>query len=107
MVDKINEWYYNKSSNEHVKNEQRLCKGANMTTSRLTVRLPKSDIDILKKYARMNRISVSNLIDRWIKILKAKSKTAIHPDIEKFTGIIPADIDVDQAITEFIMEKNI
>jgi hypothetical protein len=95
-----------KSSNGHVKNEQRLCKGANMTTSRLTVSLPKSEIEFLKKYAKMNKISVSNLIDRWIKILKAKSKTAIHPDIEKFTGIIPADIDVDQAITEYIMEKH-
>jgi hypothetical protein len=77
-----------------------------MTTSRLTVSLPKSEIDFLKKYARMNKISVSNLIDRWIKILKAKSKPTIHPDIEKFTGIIPADIYVDKAITEYIMAKH-
>jgi hypothetical protein len=81
-------------------------KGGNMTTTRLTINLPKSEIDFLKKYARMNNISVSNLIDRWIKILKAKSTPAIHPDIEKFTGIIPADIDVDKAITEYIMTKH-
>ena len=77
-----------------------------MTTSRLTISLPKSEIDFLKKYARMNKISVSNLIDRWIKILKEKSKPPIHPDIEKFTGIIPADIDVDKAIAEYIMTKH-
>jgi len=77
-----------------------------MTTSRLTINLPKSEIDFLKKYARMNKISVSNLIDRWIKILKAKSKPTIHPDIEKLTGIIPPDIDVDEAITEYIMAKH-
>jgi hypothetical protein len=77
-----------------------------MTTSRLTVSLPKSEIDFLKKYARMNHISVSNLIDRWIKILRSKSKPRIHPDIEKFTGIIPAEIDVDQAINEYIMTKH-
>jgi len=90
------------------KNGQRLHIGGNMTTSRLTVNLPKSEIDFLKNYARTNKISVSNLIDRWIKILKSKSKlkSPIHPDIEKFTGIIPADIDVDKAITEYIMTKH-
>ena len=77
-----------------------------MTTSRLTLSLPKSQIDFLKKYARMNKISVSNLIGRWIKSLKAESKPTIHPDIEKFTGIIPADIDVDKAITGYIMAKH-
>jgi hypothetical protein len=34
-----------------------------------------------------------------------KSKPTIHPDIEKFTGIIPADIDVDKEITGNIMAK--
>lgn len=75
-----------------------------MPASRLTVDLPASEIDFLKQYARKNRTTVSDLIDRWIKSLQVKA--SIHPDIKKFTGIIPKDIDVDKAITDYIMEKH-
>jgi hypothetical protein len=33
-------------------------------------------------------------------------KADIHPDIKKFTGIIPTDADVDKAITDYVMEKH-
>lgn len=77
-----------------------------MATSRLTVDLPKSDIDFLKTYARKNKTTVSELIDRWIKTLKPNTRPAIHPDIKKFTGIIPQDADIERAITDHIMEKH-
>jgi hypothetical protein len=75
-----------------------------MPTSRLSVTLPESEINFLKQYAKKEKTTISRLIDRWIKSLK--TKTDIHPDIKKFTGIIPADVDVDKAITDYVMEKH-
>lgn len=73
-----------------------------MPTTRLTIDLPESEIDFLKKYAKKNKTSVSELIDRWVKSLKTKSKTIIHPEVKKFSGIIPDDIDIDKAISDYI-----
>jgi hypothetical protein len=75
-----------------------------MPTSRLSVTLPESEIDFLKQYAKKEKTTIPGLIDRWIKSLK--NKADIHPDIKKFTGIIPADVDVDKAITDYVMEKH-
>ena len=77
-----------------------------MPTTRLTIDLPESEMDFLTKYAKKNKTTVKKLIDRWVRSLKAKSKTVIHPEIEKFTGIIPKDIDVDKAIFDYVMEKH-
>ena len=75
-----------------------------MPTSRLSVTLPESEINFLKQYAKKEKTTIPRLIDRWIKTLKAQ--TDIHPDIKKYTGIIPADADVDKAITDYVMEKH-
>ena len=79
-----------------------------MPTSRLTISLPESEIDYIKTYAKKNRISVSQLVDRWIKSLKAapKEKTALHPDIKKFTGIIPRSIEADEVYADYVMDKH-
>jgi hypothetical protein len=75
-----------------------------MPTSRLSVTLPESEINFLKQYAKKEKTTIPRLIDRWIKTLKAQ--TDIHPDIKKYTGRIPADADVDKAITDYVMEKH-
>jgi hypothetical protein len=69
-----------------------------MPTSRLTVTLPESEIAFLKQYAKRERTTISGLIDKWIRGLKTRAD--IHPDIKKFTGIIPGDVDVEKAITD-------
>jgi hypothetical protein len=77
-----------------------------MPTTRLVVDLPEPEIAFLKQYAKRKKTTVSELINRWIKGLENKSKPAIHPDIKKFTGIIPGDIDVDKAISDYLVEKH-
>lgn len=77
-----------------------------MVTSRLTVTLSESDINFLKNYAKKNKISVSQLVNRWIKSLKIKPKPAIHPDIKRFTAIIPPDVDADEVYAQYVMEKH-
>ncbi len=75
-----------------------------MSTTRLTVNLPESEINFLKQYAKKNQTTIPQLFNRWIKNLKTQSQ--LHPDIKRFTGIIPEDVDLDQAITDHLMEKH-
>ncbi len=77
-----------------------------MSTSQLSVKLPESQIDFLKDYAKQNHVSVSQLVERWIQSLKSKPKPEIHPDIKKYTGIIPPDINAKEAYAEYIMKKH-
>ncbi len=77
-----------------------------MTTAPLTVNLPKNEIDFLKNYAQKHNLSISQLIDRWVKSLKEKPNIPIHPDIEKLTGIIPSDLDYRAVYYDGMMEKH-
>lgn len=64
-----------------------------METVKLTVRLPKDDLDFAKQYAQAHRITVTELIERYLRFLKGGAG-AIHPEVEKISGLIPAAVDV-------------
>jgi len=70
-----------------------------MNTAELTIQLPEKEIRFLEKYAEYQGISISELINRYVKGLQVSQKFRIHPDILKITGIIPQQIDVE---TEFL-----
>jgi hypothetical protein len=63
-----------------------------METVKLTVRLPKSDLDFAKQYAQAHRITVTELIGHYLKSLRGGRGT-IHPEVEKISGLIPPEVD--------------
>ena len=63
-----------------------------METIKLTVRLPKSDLEFAKQYAQAHRITVTELIDRYLRSLRGGSGP-IHPEVEKISGLIPPEVD--------------
>jgi hypothetical protein len=65
-----------------------------METAKLTVRLPKRSLEFAKEYAREHEITVTDLIARYLQRLQAEQPALIHPDVERFSGIL-ADEDVD------------
>jgi len=77
-----------------------------MNTDSLTIQLPVNEIEFLRQYAEKHRITISELIDRYAKYLKASQQFQIHPDIAKFTGIIPKNIDVREMFHQYSMEKH-
>jgi hypothetical protein len=44
-----------------------------METVKLTVRLPKNDLDFAKQYAQAHRITVTELIDRYLRSLRSRA----------------------------------
>lgn len=77
-----------------------------METAKLTVRLPKKDLEFAKKYAQEHRITVTELIDRYLRRLQGEQPAAIHPDVEKISGLVPTDVDAKALYRRHLMEKH-
>lgn len=77
-----------------------------METAKLTVRLPKSDLDFAKQYAQAHRITVTELIDRYLRSLRGGSGSAIHPEVEKISGLIPPEVDARAEYHEHVLRKH-
>ena len=63
-----------------------------MDTAKLTVRLPKSNLEFAKRYAQAHRITVTELIDRYLRSLQGEVGTT-HPEVQKISGLVPAEVD--------------
>jgi hypothetical protein len=76
-----------------------------METVKLTLRLPKRDLEFAKQYAQAHRITVTDLIDRYLRSLQT-GPGAIHPEVEKISGLIPADVDARAEYREHVLRKH-
>jgi hypothetical protein len=77
-----------------------------METMKLTVRLPKEDLEFAKRYAREHGMTVTELIDRYLRALQTGPKSKIHPEVERISGLIPSAVDAKEVYIEHILEKH-
>ncbi|HEV2851762.1 MAG TPA: DUF6364 family protein [Thermoanaerobaculia bacterium] len=77
-----------------------------METAKLTVRLPKKDLEFAKKYAQEHRITVTELIDRYLQRLQGGQPAAIHPEVERISGLVPPDVDAESLYYEHLTSKH-
>ena len=77
-----------------------------MPARKLTIRLPEEEIEFAKEYALRNGISVTEMIDRYLKNLRKQTRTELHPDIQRFSGIISSKIDAETAYHDALEEKH-
>jgi molecular chaperone DnaK (HSP70) len=77
-----------------------------MNTTELTFQLTEEDISFAKEYAQKHRISVEELLSRYFQHLQRARKESLHRDIEKFSGIVPADIDTERLYKEHVFRKH-
>ncbi|MDO3379758.1 DUF6364 family protein [Geoalkalibacter halelectricus] len=77
-----------------------------MPTRKLTVRLPEEDIEFAKKYASDHGLTLTQLLDRYLKKLRQAPQGDIHPDILRFSGIIPGDRDMRDEYRDAMEEKH-
>jgi hypothetical protein len=76
-----------------------------METSKLTVRLPKKSLEFAKQYAEAHRITVTEVIDRYLRSLRGGTGP-IHPEVEKISGLIPREVDVEAEYREHVRTKH-
>jgi hypothetical protein len=76
-----------------------------METAKLTVRLPKKDLEFAKEYAQAHRLTVAELIDRYLRSLRGGSG-AIHPEVERISGLVPREVDARAEYREHALGKH-
>jgi hypothetical protein len=77
-----------------------------METAKLTVRLSKKDLEFAKRYAQEHQITVTELIDRYLQRLQAGLDSPIHPEVEKISGLVPSDVEVEPIYREYLLSKH-
>jgi hypothetical protein len=77
-----------------------------LETAKLTVRLPRKDLEFAKRYAQEHRMTVTELIDRYLQRLQGGQTGPIHPEVEKISGLVPSDVDAERLYHEHIMSKH-
>lgn len=91
----------NKSLNLYVK--------LNLMDKKLTLSLDKTIIESAKEYAKANNISLSKLIESYLKTLtkRKKNPSDITPLVKSLSGVISLneDFDAKDAYTDYLIEK--
>jgi len=76
--------------------------------SKLTLKLNESVIERAKQYAKENNISLSRMIESYLRAvtLKKKNKVKISPLVESLTGVIELEnYDYRKDYTDFLSKK--
>ncbi len=77
-----------------------------MNTTDLMLNLPFEDITFAKEYANKHGLTIEELIDRYLRRLQEPDNDAIHPEVEKISGIIPEIIDGKKEFHEYHSAKH-
>ena len=72
---------------------------------KLTLRLNQRLIKQAKEYAAQHNISVSELVETYFLHLDLEREPAHTPLVQQLTGLLPADVDVEQEYEEYLVEK--
>ena len=67
-----------------------------MEKTKLTLRIEKSVIELAKNYAQAHQTSLSRLVAEFLRTLDAPHPTLKVPILEDLSGILPADISLDE-----------
>ena len=81
-----------------------------MKTTQFTIQLPKAEATFLEEYTKRHNITISELIDIYIRQLqqaeKTASRSAVDAELEQHTGVIPDGIDVKREYVNYLEEKH-
>lgn len=77
-----------------------------MKDPEMTLRLSHREIEYLKRYAEEHKVTVKELVDRYIKRLQPNKRRAIHRDVKKMSGIIPSDVETKDSYHTHLLKKH-
>jgi hypothetical protein len=75
-------------------------------TGKLTVRLPREDVEFLRRYARENRLTVTQVIDRHLQHMRHLEPARLAPELDAITGLVPADVDTEEIWRDYQKSKH-
>ena len=75
-------------------------------TVKLTVRLPREDVEFAKNYAREHGMTVTEFIDRYLRHMRRIEEQPPSEALKAITGLVPADVDAREVHREHLLEKH-
>jgi hypothetical protein len=64
-----------------------------MNDAKLTIRLPVSDLNFAKSYARRSGFSLTALIGRYLTRLQSSTEGEMPAEVKSIAGIVPRKVD--------------
>ncbi len=74
-------------------------------TAKLTIRLPREDLDFAKTYAKAHGLTLTEVIDRYLRLLRDREHQP-SAELARVTGLIPAEVDGEAEYQRHIIEKH-
>lgn len=75
-------------------------------TVKLTIRLPRQDVEFAKAYAAAHGLTVTEVIDRYLRRMRALEQRSPAPELEAITGLVPHDIDAEAEYRRHVQDKH-
>ena len=69
-------------------------------TCKLTIRLPVEDVEFVKRYAKAHDLSVTEVINRYLRRMRLLDEEALPAALDEITGLLPADLDAEAEMRE-------
>ena len=77
-----------------------------MNNAKLTIRLPASELDFAKAYAREHDMTLTALVHRFFSQLRKSQNADIPRSLEKITGLIPPDVNAKDEYATHLQGKH-
>lgn len=75
-------------------------------TTKLTIRLPRDQVEFVKRFAKASGLTVTEVISRYLDHLRAQTPGELSEELRKVVGIIPSGTDLDAARFQHLSEKH-
>ncbi|MEE2002284.1 DUF6364 family protein [Alkalimonas sp. MEB108] len=76
------------------------------TSTKLTIRLPSQDVDFAKSYSQRHGITVTEMIDRYLRRLRALEQYTPSVELEQISGLVPEQVDARQLYRDHLLDKH-
>lgn len=75
-------------------------------TTKLTVRLPTQDIEFAKRYAKEHGLTVTEVIDRYLRRMRALEEGTTSNALDSIAGLLPENLDINEERLQHLRDKH-
>ena len=77
-----------------------------MNDAKLTIRLPASELEFAKAYAREHRLTVTALVQRFLQQLRGTPNPDVPRSLADIAGLVPPEVDARAEYVASRQEKH-
>jgi predicted RNA-binding protein Jag len=77
-----------------------------MKDPEMTLRLSHRENEYLKHYAEEHKVTVQELVKRYVKRLQPNKRRVIHRDVKQMSGIVPLGVEAKAIYHTHMLKKH-